>query len=169
MTPHLKYLRYVIRHKWYVFQAGLEIGVPIWQLVIHDWSKFLPGEWFPYVDFFYGKKDIQGRSLGAVGHYHKPGDSHAFDSAWNHHQKANPHHWQYWILIRDTGENLALLMPEKYTREMVADWRGAGMAQGKPDTWAWYLANKDKMTLHSETRRLVEFLLEPHHQEEMAI
>ena len=28
--------------------------VPLWQAIIHDWTKFLPCEWFPYVQRFYG-------------------------------------------------------------------------------------------------------------------
>ncbi|MEW6726891.1 MAG: DUF5662 family protein [Bacillota bacterium] len=49
-----------------------------------------------------------------------------------------------------------LPMPDRYRKEMLADWHGAGKAQGKPDTKAWYLANKDKMLLHPETRDWVE-------------
>ena len=40
MLPHLRYLSYVLRHKWYVLWAGLWLGVPLWRLLIHDWSKF---------------------------------------------------------------------------------------------------------------------------------
>jgi hypothetical protein len=47
-------------------------------------------------------------------------------------------------------------MPDKYRREMLADWRGAGRALGKPDTQAWYAANRDKMKLHPETRAWIE-------------
>jgi hypothetical protein len=54
MTSHLKYLHYVLRHKWYVLRAGLATGAPLWRLVIHDWSKFSPAEWSPYVRMFYG-------------------------------------------------------------------------------------------------------------------
>jgi hypothetical protein len=42
---------------------------------------------------------------------------------------------------------------------MVADWIGAGLAQGKPDVLGWYLANEHKMLLHSDTRASVERLL----------
>lgn len=44
MKPHIQYLWYVIRHKFFVFQAGLRLGVPLWQLLIHDLSKFSPAE-----------------------------------------------------------------------------------------------------------------------------
>lgn len=53
MRAHCRYLSYVVRHKWFVFVAGLRVSAPLWRLAIHDWSKFLPGEWFPYVASFY--------------------------------------------------------------------------------------------------------------------
>lgn len=52
-----------------------------------------------------------------------------------------------------------LPMPDQFRKEMLADWRGAGRAQRTPDTTAWYVANKDKMILHPETRAWVEFQL----------
>src|SRR5688572_28319224 len=160
MLDHWNYLQYVLRHKWFVFRAGLSLGVPILQLIIHDWTKFLPSEWFPYVDFFFTKRN--GKiGAGTKGYYHKPGDDIAFDTAWNHHQKLNPHHWQHWVLIRDTDDPkyLPLPMPERYAKEMVADWIGAGKAQGTPDNMKWYQTNKDKMLLDSNTRAYVEMLL----------
>jgi hypothetical protein len=42
---------------------------------------------------------------------------------------------------------------------MVADWQGAGRALGKPDTRAWYEANKGKMQLAPLSRARVEGLL----------
>lgn len=33
MKPHLSYLAYVLKHKWFVFVAGLHLKVPLWQLV----------------------------------------------------------------------------------------------------------------------------------------
>lgn len=153
---HWKYLSYVLRHKWFVFLAACKLGIP-WLGLIHDWSKFLPSEWFPYANFFYGKKPTQRDSTG----YYKPqntGDK-AFDFAWFLHQKRNKHHWQYWLLPLDDGGVKALEMPTRYVAEMMADWRGAGRAQGKPDTKAWYLAHKDIMILHPDTRYLIEVYL----------
>lgn len=157
---HFKYLSYVIRHKFYVYQEGRKLGVPRLQLLIHDWQKFTPAEWFPYVEKFYGNWgsangwDNADRIMAEV--------NARFDKAWLHHQKlGGKHHWQYWVLVQDNGPMKAIEIPEKYRLEMIADWRGAGLALGKPDAWAWYLANKDKMTLHSTTRELVEFELSP--------
>jgi hypothetical protein len=145
-VKHWKYLKYLLKHKWYVYRAGRKYGVGYLQLFIHDWSKFLPSEWFPYVEYFYGTKDGWTK--------------HSFQMAWNYHQKRQPHHWQYWLLTKDTGEIIPLPIPEKYVREMVADWDGAGMAiSGKSDTKEWYLKNRNTILIHPASRLMVEDLL----------
>lgn len=155
MRKHFKYLRYVVRHKWFVFRAGRELDVPLAQLVFHDWQKFTPTEWFPYVETFYGEKESPRRKDGG---YDPNAVSDAFDRAWLHHQKVGgKHHWQYWILPLDDGGFRALEMPDRYRREMVADWRGAGKAiTGTDDVLPWYAANRDRMILHDNTRAWVE-------------
>lgn len=45
MKAHWNYFKYVIRHKWFVFIAGLQTGAPLWRLIIHDWTKFLLQMW----------------------------------------------------------------------------------------------------------------------------
>ena len=52
---HLKYLCYVLRHKWYVFIECCKLGIPVRGLV-HDLSKFRPSEWFPYANFIHKPK-----------------------------------------------------------------------------------------------------------------
>lgn len=197
---HLRYARYVLRHKWFVWREGRKLGLGVWQLLIHDWSKFLPSEWLPYARYFYGKPGEAGRQ--------------EFDLAWLLHQKRNPHHWQFWVLLEDNpekewtvqanqpefgpywlayrneplarfetpsgedtsdaayrlvgiaeaalarGEPAVLPMPDRYRREMLADWRGAGLAQGNPNTERWYLAKRKLLRLHPETRRWIEQQLE---------
>lgn len=145
MKRHWKYLKYVLRHKWYVLIEGRKLHVPIWQLILHDWSKFLPSEWFPYARTFY--------TQDGKNHY-QPGES--FLVAWNHHEKRHKHHWQYWVLVMDSGDMVPLPIPDRHRREMLADWRGAGRVLGKSDTAAWYLANKDAILLNPKTRRWVE-------------
>jgi hypothetical protein len=158
MNAHLRYLRYVLRHKWFVLVAGLRTGAPLWRLLIHDWSKFLPSEWFAYVRMFYGPK-VAGDPRGASASYN-PGANAPFDRAWLHHVHLNPHHWQHWLLKRDSGDLVALEMPENFVREMVADWMGAGRAQkGVWEVADWYAMNRDKMLLHDATRLLVESLV----------
>ena len=59
-------------------------------------------------------------------------------------------------LPEDEGGLKVLPMPDKYRREMLADWRGAGLAQGTPDTLNWYRINRHKMSLHPETQTWIE-------------
>lgn len=155
MKKYITYFKYVVRHKLYVFKAGLKLKAPLWKLIIHDWSKFLPSEFFPYAEWFYG---WNGKSW-----YDAPKDDpqkelqqKSFDLAWNYHQKRNPHHYQFWTVINDKGDIKSLEMPEEYVREMVADWIGAGMAiNGKNDVKDWYLKNRDAIKLHKNSRELV--------------
>lgn len=143
---HLKYLNYVLRHKWFVFQAGLKTGVPIWRLIIHDYTKFSRAEWTPYVNRFFS---------GRAGTEDKSRDDEAFKAAWLHHWNHNPHHWEYW-----DGALAANVMPEQFAREMVADWMGAGRAiTGSWDLTDWYNKTKDRQRLHPRTRGFVEYLL----------
>lgn len=143
-----KYIKYIVRHKFYTFLAGLEIGVPVLQLIFHDISKFLPDEWVPYREFFYGEHDEEDwDKVSSV--------RTAFNQAWLTHIRRNKHHWQYWVLRKDNGKTKALKMPEKYLREMAADWIGVGLALGSSDrghAMDWYFENKDKIMLHPETQ-----------------
>lgn len=146
MKRHWSYFKYVIRHKWFVFLAGLMVKAPIWRLIIHDWTKFLPSEWFPYAYTFY---DSDGKSR-----YTENPD---FNRAWNFHQKRNKHHWQYWLLNHDDGRTTPIAMPEKYMLEMLADWMGAGRAiNGRWEVKEWYLNNRNKIQLHSYVRLNLE-------------
>ncbi len=168
MTAHWRYLKYVLRHKWFVFVAGRKMGAPLWRLLIHDWSKFSPTEWGAYARYFYAPKPVaaygDARNHGGLA----PSECEriiaqrraAFDRAWLHHQHANPHHWQHWVLREDDGATKALRMPEHFAREMVADWMGAGRAiTGRWEAREWYEKNGTVMILNMHTRTLVERLL----------
>ncbi len=67
-------------------------------------------------------------------------------------------HWQYWILTKDDdGKPNCLPMPDKYRREMLADWHGAGRADtGEENTKEWYIKNYDNIQIHKETRLWIE-------------
>lgn len=148
MRAHLYYLKYVLRHKWFVFWACLKMGVPFWIALFHDWDKFLSDEWFAYVHTFYapdGSKQYK--------------ESAEFSIAWLLHQNRNKHHWQYWILTWDRGTFDCQEMPDVYRREMIADWIGAGKALGFPNTWEWYEKNRTNIQLHPTTRIWVDNII----------
>lgn len=146
MNINLKYLRYILIHKWYVFVECCKVG-QYWRGIVHDLSKFFPSEFVPYREYFYG--DLKHTNECSIN----------FDYAWCKHQKrkSNSHHWQYWVLTCDSGEVKALDMPLIDKIECICDWKGAGMAiNGKDDTLNWYTKNRDNMILHPNTRRWIE-------------
>jgi len=131
----------------------------VWLGIIHDWSKFLPGEFLPYARHFYGISGIiEGRDES--GSY-KPTDTgdRAFDFAWLLHQKRNKHHWQWWMLPEDEGGVKILNISHPYRLEMLCDWIGAGKAQNTKGVAYWYEQNKHKLQLHESTRFFVEAFL----------
>jgi len=160
-----KYLNYIIRHKWYV---GIECFRErlYWRAITHDLSKFLPSEFIPYMNYFYGKRGDDIKKGRDETGYYKPTDTgdKAFDFAWLLHQKRNSHHWQWFVLPEDDGGLKVLPMRKKDRLEMICDWIGAGKAQGcfspKGDrfreTRHWYVKNKNKMKLTEGTRYWVE-------------
>lgn len=177
MTPHLRYLRYVLLHKWYVLRAGLLIRRHfnvgrgwLWRLLVHDLSKFRPSEWRPYVAYFYGDgftdKPRQKMTVEPEAFASKQrGERQAqFNRAWLLHLHRNDHHWQHWILHEDSGKTIVQLMPSNVALEMLADWIGAGtkvlkgpsMAECIAETVVWYAANYQRMMIRGIARAQVE-------------
>lgn len=157
-----RYLWYVLRHKWFVLMACCRLGIP-WAGVVHDLSKFRPSEFMPYARRFYGPeyhsiKDVHGdaRNVALDTGMYVERVSQDFDRAWLLHQHRNPHHWQFWVLREDSGTTKLLPMPDRYRREMLADWTGAGLALGKPNIVGWYMKNRERIQLAPETRAWVE-------------
>lgn len=122
----------------------------------HDQSKWQSPEWDAYLNHFYPTDDY-------------PDDKEKFDKAWLHHQHANGHHWQHWILIRDEGNIYPLDMPFAEICNMVCDWHSFSAKDDDNSAWNWYQDNGDKMILSENTRstveQLVEFLKQPLPQE----
>lgn len=148
MKRYLAYLKSVLRHKKFVYEECLKLGVPRIIAILHDWDKFRLGTFRSYANSFYDP-------VGA-NRYNPDG---SFDAAWNSHQKINKHHWQYYVLIMDKGDIKPLPMPELYAREMLADWRGAGRAYGNPDTKGWYLERRDTVFakyIHPDTLKWLD-------------
>jgi hypothetical protein len=195
MRRHIEYARYIFRHKWFVFVAACKLGVP-WLGLLHDNSKFLPDEWFPYARHFYEPDGSKRTRKAPDGFYADQADDAAFDRAWLRHIRRNRHHPQHWVridaapchisdhdrftLFEDDGYAKCLMcvekgyqgpghrflisevryvareMPERYRREMLADWIGAGMAQGTPDTLGWYATRGRNYVFAPETRAWIE-------------
>ena len=113
----------------------------------HDLSKDDEEEYNAYDAYFYGGN----RSYQVVKD---------FNYAWLHHIHNNPHHWQYWILVRDEGELVPIDMPIEYICEMLCDWSSFHYIDPESTANKWYKDNKKKMILSDDTRKKVEKLLE---------
>jgi len=142
-----QYFKYVLRHRWLVFLAAIELGIS-WRGFIHDLSKYSRAEWRAYVDKFYPKCKFTG-----MDHLRVEG---AFGKAWLHHIHMNAHHWEHWII---PGKEECLEIPEVYCKEMVADWNAMSRARGKSDCMGWYESQRDTIKLHPTSRQLIESLI----------
>lgn len=156
MKNILKYLKYLLIHKYHVGKYCFKYGL-YWQGIKHDWSKFLPDEFIAYKRYFYEQYPVRIPKIPIGNVLTQETVNQNFNKAWLKHIHRNKHHWQYWVLRNDDGTTQCLDMPLKYKKEMLADWRGAGIAiTGKDNTAIWYESNKNKMQLHDETRMWIE-------------
>lgn len=158
-----KYIDYIKRHQAGVLKSWKNILYPALltesdydvelltdiEILIncHDESKFKSDEFDAYCDYFYPSEE-------------NAKDEEAFNKAWFLHQRRNPHHWQYWCLIKDSGKIIPLDMPVKYICEMLCDWSSFQFVVDKNSTANnWYQKNKNKMVLSDSTRQTIEELL----------
>lgn len=153
----IKYILHILKHKWYVFLASRRVaGIPLWRIIIHDLSKFSPAEVPAYKDRLLNDGKIRDRVKWAY--------------AWHHHQKRNPHHWEYWTFFWHAhGDenfyngiivNNCIEIPETYLREMVADWMAASMIYtGSWDITEFVADGWSKMRLHAKSRILLQKIL----------
>lgn len=151
MNAYIKYLLYVLKHKWFVFIECCRLGIP-WLGVVHDLSRFSPDEWKHRAMYNFGGKSPRDKT----GHPSAVGSENYYLSLHRHFQR-NKHHWQWWVWQRDDGSTKLFPMSDRFRREMLADMRGAGRAQTRKNTvLSYYHANKEKTILHPETRTWLE-------------
>lgn len=146
MNRFIKFFSYILRHKWFVFVECYKVGL-IWRGIVHDNSKLFPSELFPYANYYYKDKNKYYNS---------------FQKAEKKHKKRNKHHWEHWLIPLKDGNHKATEMPDKYILEMVCDWKGAGKTKGLLDDIncrAWYMKERNKINLHTITKRKVEKLM----------
>lgn len=146
LTAYWRYFLYILDHKLNVLIECWQEGLYL-QGLIHDMSKFSPQEFFPYAHKFYSDKKDEHTEL-------------SWKKAWLHHQNCNKHHWEYWIVNKNTRE--ALPMPKKYIIEMVCDWRSFSRKWGrkvKESNLVERMVNSDSVILHPATKEELENLL----------
>jgi hypothetical protein len=162
---YLNYLKYLLKHKWYVMIECFKYKL-FWRGLVHDISKFYPSEFIPYSNYF--NEWIKRNNNNEINYYNPTNtDDELYNFAAFRHQKRNKHHWQWWISPQNEGGVKILEILEPYRTEMLCDWIGAGKAQGRfspkndclYETRKWWDANKDKMQLHENTRKYFEDIL----------
>ena len=156
MKSHWNFFKGLIKHKYWVFVYCLKLKVPLRLAIFHDMSKFSIKEFFPYVNNFYNKDGTKRNIRDKTGAYDTNKQSQEFKLAWINHQR-NKHHWQAWVNIGDKGIISPVDIPEKYIREMIADWCGAGKSyRGKATPVKWYRANKQNIVMSDRSMKILE-------------
>ena len=143
----------VLRHKSYVAAGCFRLGL-YRQGLCHDLSKFSPTEFIPgekYYDGHVSPNNIE-RAL-----------NDGCSLAWLHHKGRNKHHFEYWIDLSPRPEEglIGCRMPLCYLAEMVCDRRAAckayhGKNYHQGDAWAYYARSRFRLTIHPDTRAILE-------------
>ncbi len=116
-------------------------------ILMHDKSKYDRIEFIPYLNHFYPHLDY-------------PDCTSDYDFAWLHHQNINPHHWQYYVLIKDCGDIDILDMPLSYVCEMLCDWHSFSYKDLESTAFNWFKSNSDNMMLSNNTLDIIYKLID---------
>jgi len=151
IEKNVGYGEYLIPHKYYVYQAARELGLPWAQAAKHDLSKFGPTEWPAYANWFNGPKGIQGTK--------DPETFAKFRKAVQHHYAHNPHHWR--ALHLHPNE-----VPINIKMESVADWWGVTKAKNPkaPTFKNWFEQHRETLPIDNATKDEIEMRLHKHAQ-----
>lgn len=155
------YKRYVDEHIENVNKAFSEFGPALCKALsidlgrlkemieIHDQSKYSEEEFEGYRKYFYPTHLEDSESL----------NKYAFDLAWDHHVKNNPHHPEFWVRQdEDTGELIPEDMPNTFIAEMLLDWQAMGYKFGD-NAYQYRNSDKCKKFLSPVTREKVESVI----------
>ena len=113
-------------------------------IAFHDRTKGKAREFYGYRKKFYPEENEN-----------KEEANEAFSFAWNHHQKTNRHHWEYWVLIKDSGTVSALEMPLVYVLEMMCDWCAMSLKFSNLPS-QWHQDNSGRIFVHEKTNILIK-------------
>lgn len=152
------YKRYVDEHIENVNKAFSEFGPVLCKalsvdlgrlkemITIHDQSKYDEEEFEGYRKYFYPTSLEDSKDL----------NQYAFDLAWNHHVKNNPHHPEFWVRQdEDTGELIPEDIPNTFIAEMLLDWQSMGYKFGD-NAYQYWNSDKCKKFLSPATKAKVE-------------
>ncbi|MDD3222441.1 MAG: catalase [Clostridia bacterium] len=149
------HLKTITTHKIAVMDECFKVGL-YKQGLLHDLSKYTPEEFRTGVYFFQGTRSPNAAEKEFRG----------YSKAWLHHKGRNKHHFEYWIDLAPNREDglQGAKMPVKYVIEMFLDRVAAAKIYHKNDytdchAWNYYNMNKQYITMHPDTRKLLERLL----------
>ena len=148
-----KHFKTIIIHKHYVGLFCRKLGIG-WQGFWHDMSKFSPVEFWESVKYYSGTRSPIDACKEDKG----------YSLAWQHHKGRNMHHYEFWQDNFDKGTT-HLLIPDKYIKEMICDFLGAGRAyKGKEftfqDEWDWWLnKTKNPIAMHEQNWNTINCIL----------
>lgn len=149
-----KHFKKIMVHKYWVAKYAFKTGIP-WQGITHDLSKFSPVEFWESVKYYQGN----GSPIDACK------KANGYSMAWMHHKGRNPHHYEYWQDNFDHGGN-PLIMPYKYTVEMLCDYLAAARAyMGKDFTYDaefewWLKKNENGLAMHPVNKQFLTVVLD---------
>lgn len=130
-----------------------KIGLQVYN---HDRSKYSEDEFRGYCNHWY---PLDGSNVKHDSN--KPEGDSDYDYAWSHHQHNNPHHSQYWLIVRDDGSIKALDMPLKYICELLCDWGSFHYNDpNDPTANEWWNENKQKFIMSDKTIEYIDYLFE---------
>lgn len=107
----------------------------------HDLSKFSEDEFDAYRNYFF---PCNGEER----------NDKAFELAWEHHYKNNPHHPEYWIHNNQIED-----MPNIYIAEMLCDWEAMSM-KFKNNTYDYYIKERNKKPFSEHTKKVLDDIVE---------
>ena len=143
----IKHLGLVCRHKWVVFKLCCRVGIP-WRGIVHDLSKFSWTEFGESIKYYTGTNSPISKCRKEVG----------VSYAWVHHKAKNKHHPEYWLDFYP--EPRPVIMPYKYTAEMICDKIAAGIIyEGK--NWKqdceynYYMKERQGSLIHESIDKLL--------------
>ena len=143
------HLSKVLRHKWWVFYYCCKAGIPM-RGILHDMSKFSPAEFFENIKYYHKTKSP------IVVCKEKNG----YSKAWLHHRGRNKHHYEYWVDNLDHGGK-PIIMPYKYTIEMLCDYLAAGKVyDGQKFTfqqeYQWWKKHRNTCAMHQVQKQFLD-------------
>lgn len=143
-----KHLHRINKHRWLVFKLSIRAGIPFRGL-LHDLSKYSPTEFWEGVKY-YNEGHSPITKCKRINGYSK---------AWLHHKGRNKHHFEYWYDFN--CQNPTIVMPYKYTVEMICDTLAASMVYNKKnwtpiETLEYFNRRKDKEYINESISSILE-------------